>query len=625
MSIYGFRPGPTYRAGSPEQRLLTALEQPLSPLATASGSAQAEFLTNPVLGTFVRDFLTPRPRMDTDRALRLGGIGGLGINLYEDIRGLVAPPDSGKLLDEEAYKASPWYRDNVPWDAAMTEDRAAALALFEDVRTVRGFYAEKRPISAFFGSLAGAALDPINYIPTVGPIVRAAAISKFGRVAGSAVTASADAAVNVAAAGVVTAPLRARFGDDISFQAQVSDIAMAAMIGGAFGLAGGAIGKWSGERKARRELALKAAQDRLQTLRRTQQARIALNEASVSLALDGEVRMSPNGLDPVAELAQELIPPVVRLTEPRLQRVDPPAATPAPGQPSSFPAPARDSEIRLDRVEQQISGLEEALNNLRSGAGFADVSMRKPVIDAIKRMGGVHPDSPLAAELRNLGVTSKTAPGLFRREAMTIDTPQGPIVREPLHALDNVPMSEVFDRFGARGVDDGAGYVSQQSWIDAVRDEMAGSPWLTPDEQARFDNVRRPVEDLDEFMSRFGIEWRGRSNAEVMAEIREVERALMNAAFDTSPGRHDGMSDPELADWRARFAASQERTADGTLGVYRVDPKTGAYLEEAEIRQLEAEGRLTDEDRAALEHADRTFVIGDAYGKALQAAVTCLL
>src|SRR5690606_13796919 len=117
-----------------------------------------------------------------------------------------------------------------------------------------------------------------------------------------------------------------------------------------------------------------------------------------------------------------MIPDVVRQTQPR--EVPAPVTPDAGRAPApvadELAAPVRESEIRLDRVEQQISGLEEALNNLRSGAGFAPVSMRKPVIDMIKRMGGVHPDSPLAAELRNLGVTSKTAPGLYRREPMII-------------------------------------------------------------------------------------------------------------------------------------------------------------------------------------------------------------
>src|SRR5690606_22266501 len=135
---------------------------------------------------------------------------------------------------------------------------------------------------------------------------------------------------------------------------------MAAMIGGVFGAVGGGIERWRGDRAARRELALQAAKDRLQTLRRTQQARIALNEAAVSLALDGEVRMSPNGLDPVAALAREMIPDVVRQTRPRVSPdlVTPDAGNaPAPAVPD-FPRQAPESEIRLDRVEQQISGLE---------------------------------------------------------------------------------------------------------------------------------------------------------------------------------------------------------------------------------------------------------------------------
>jgi hypothetical protein len=47
----------------------------------------------------------------------------------------------------------------------MTDDRAAALAEMDDTAKVREFYAQKRPVTAFIGNLAGSATDPINYFP----------------------------------------------------------------------------------------------------------------------------------------------------------------------------------------------------------------------------------------------------------------------------------------------------------------------------------------------------------------------------------------------------------------------------------------------------------------------------
>lgn len=600
MSIYGFREGPVYRASSPQARLLNALDEPLSPLATAGEAFAQEALQSYGLGTVIRDFMTPRERIEPPRLPGWDGLVG-----YEQVRSWFAPADSGKKLDQDGYKASPYFRESIPWDAGMTEDRAAALALQADTKAVRDFYSEKQPIAAFFGSLAGAAVDPINFIPTVGPLVKAAAVAKFGRVGGAALSASLDAATNVAVVGALTAPVRARFGDDVSWQMQVSDIAMAAAIGGVFGLGEGVIGKLVSNRAAKRDLAIKAAVDEMQSLKRVQQARIALNESAIGLALDGDVRLSPNGIAAMEDIARSVIPDVVRQTEPRpvLSPADPAAEIPAPTD-----AAARTA---VSEVREQISGLEEALNGLRSGSSLAPVSMRKPVIDTLKRMGGVHPDGPLADELRNLGVTSKTAPGLYRRDAGA------------LRALDNIPMSEMATRFAGRGADDGAGYVAQQSWIDAVRDEMAGDPWLTPDEQLRFDEVRRPAEELDEFMNRFGIEWQGRPNAEVMADIRAVEHRLTEGFEAGRPTSDRSMSDSDLAHWEEQFA-DPDRPVE-INATYRIDPKTGSYLEEAEIRQLDREGRLTSEDMALLAEADMTFRNAGAYGEALKTAVTCLL
>lgn len=58
---------------------------------------------------------------------------------------------------------------------------------------------------------------------------------------------------------------------------------------------------------------------------------------------------------------------------------------------------------------------------------------------------------------------------------------------------------------------------------------------------------------------------------------------------------------------------------------YGVDPTTGAFAEEAEIAQLKAEGRLTDEDVASLDDAKRALDDGEAYGEALKAAGGCLI
>ncbi len=62
---------------------------------------------------------------------------------------------------------------------------AASLAMAFDEKRVREFYAEKRPITSFIANLGGR-MDPIDSIPVAGPMVRAAAVARMGKVVGTA-------------------------------------------------------------------------------------------------------------------------------------------------------------------------------------------------------------------------------------------------------------------------------------------------------------------------------------------------------------------------------------------------------------------------------------------------------
>ncbi len=162
----------------------------------------------------------------------------------------------------------------------------------------------------------------------------------------------------------------------------------------------------------------------------------------------------------------------------------------------------------------------------------------KPVAGIIKGMGGVDPSSGLAAELRNLGVTSRTHPGLFRRGG--------------LQNLDNVPVSEQ-PIFAARDLDDGNGYVPEQAWLDAMQDEVAGDPWRSLDEQARYADEVQPVEDLQEELQRLGIDPSEMSNATIrqrIADIIEEEEQLARefAPDDAKPATLDDVLDADMPD-----------------------------------------------------------------------------
>ncbi len=326
-----FRPGPSYRDGDAKAAFSRALDLPLGMAETLGGQIKSDAIKSFGLGTTIRDFTVPEgvpegsqqpapaedgSTLSTAPIAESAGLGDMATSVGEQLlahplkqaydyakraaQSFVNDPAS-PALSKEAYEASRYFRDKVPWDAAMTEDRAAALAIGADAMAVRDFYSEKRPFTAIAGSFLGQALDLINYIPIAGPAVRAAAVAKMGRIGGTAAFGAFDAAANTAIFGIATRDKRARYGDDVSWQMTISDIAMAAAIGGAFGTLGGA---W-GARKDR--LSRLTIEQQLATLKRTERSRFALNEGIDALARDVDLALSPSAVDIVSRTADDVV------------------------------------------------------------------------------------------------------------------------------------------------------------------------------------------------------------------------------------------------------------------------------------------------------------------------------
>lgn len=84
---------------------------------------------------------------------------------------------------------------------------------------------------------------------------------------------------------------------------------------------------------------------------------------------------------------------------------------------------------------------------------------KRPIAHTIKKMGGIDPTGAAAAELRQLGITPKTAPGLFRYGGMK--------------DVDNLDLTRFPDTLAG----DGTGYyASRQGILDALASEAAGAP-----------------------------------------------------------------------------------------------------------------------------------------------------
>ena len=299
--VFSFIKAPTGQGLSDNDFIVSALEQPMSFGATAFTKAQGEFLESYGAGSIIRPLSVPKladPDFEPSQDYVEAGTDPRVRRARQQRVDAYQPP-----MSEEEYKQSRFYRDDLKFEQGLTPARAEALANQYDAQKTRDFYAQKRPIAAFIGGLVGQALDPINYIPIFGESVVAANVGRFGVVGGRALTSSADAIANTAIFGALSYPIREKMGDDITWQSTISELAMAGLIGGAFGSIHGLVGA----RKARLQL---EAREKLATLKNVQASRVALNDAIDGMAKNGEVVLS--------EASEELVQEVANVDVPRV-------------------------------------------------------------------------------------------------------------------------------------------------------------------------------------------------------------------------------------------------------------------------------------------------------------------
>jgi hypothetical protein len=462
--------------------------------------------------------------------------------------------DEAGALSQEAYKASPFFRKDIPWQNGMTTERAAALAEQDDYRKVRQFYASKRPITSFFGNLGGQALDPINYIPVAGEVVAAANVARFGRVAGRALTSSIDAAANTAIAGLTTAPIRQQLGDDVSWQSTISQVAMAAVIGGAFGAVAGRFG-----RATPAELRAEA-ETKLATLQNVQEARVALNDALDGMINKGEVEVSPASADVVARVADTELPKVV--IERMAREADAAAFERLDVLDRTFEI--NDAEIR--RLQS------ETMDNERFGP------VRAAMIEADR----------LAERVRAADAALQKAATEKQRQTETARLEKS---REDL-------------RKHLATIDDNA--VQQLEDVDAAL--AARRQVNEPVARERSELTAKAAKLRDDARARYWAE-RPAPSVRQIAEVSNAQ-AAPTPVIDPAPA--------EAVKRVGRPEAPRE-----TAEQFRVDPETGEFAEQAELDQLIAAGRITEEDRAALDSADETMKSANAYGEAVKAFASC--
>ena len=144
-------------------------------------------------------------------------------------------------ISEEEWRTGPHFREGLEWDERMTADRAEAVAEAHDAMNLRHAIMANRDVGFFDGAaalvtaLGVSALDPVNYIPILGPATRARAVARFGQVGGRVLTSAGDAAIGTAAIQPLLISHRLTIGDDVTWQDSAMDIALGAAVGSIVG------------------------------------------------------------------------------------------------------------------------------------------------------------------------------------------------------------------------------------------------------------------------------------------------------------------------------------------------------------------------------------------------------
>lgn len=599
------------------------------------------FITSPGIGTAVReadipdgvpsrDVTTPpeleirdplaQPRAGADQPFRVQPPPGTWLETEEEYQ--TRRKRAGALSKEE-WEASPHFRTGIPYDPGMTQDRASALAAWYDASKVRQDTIARGPGGVLGnalwlgGMVLGGAPDPVNYISIFGPEVRAAQIARFGRLGGAALTSAADAMLNTAAASALTAGMRSNFGDEVTWQGFLTDVAVSAVIGGAFGAA---TSRWEGWQTAR------AAHE----LERVVEARRALNDALHDVVQDRPVEVTPAVADAVEKTATRTEPP--RIKTPEGASVDETVWGSTKGQ-TDITLTAKNSagEVvgRLDYAEfdgvPNINMIEVAKGARRQGFGAL----------LIRELQAKYPEQEI-----NWGML--TEDGARLREAIPTRVVEDADVKAMAAELDVLKsryaeMEQRANRFAELDnptADDIAKVQAETSGMNDLFDRIRDIEAEIGDRPA----AKRFV--ITEPPSRMAVATPQPDAPDpvAIAASAKVGQPAKNASDEFGIALKTTKIAEPTPEPPAKKTVKAIRGEDGRISGLEVEGpsqaadlakqqgisiKTGDFPEMAEFEQLVALGRVTPDELAAVKQATELEIQSDAYAKALEAAAIC--
>ena len=137
------------------------------------------------------------------------------------------------------------------------------------------------------------------------------------------------------------------------------------------------------------------------------------------------------------------------------------------------------STVKAGRVAARQTGKKEPY------------AVKYPVLSILREKGGVRVGSPLDQQLRAMGVTPQSHPGLFRKEG-------------GIGAADNIVASE--HSALVNNVTEGPnGYADPDELMEAVRREVGGDPLRTVDEATEIANAEAAIANAEQWLDSVGL------------------------------------------------------------------------------------------------------------------------
>jgi hypothetical protein len=521
------------------------------------------------------------------------------------MQGLPPPPSAVKLSKEE-WKESPHWRKGIEWFEGMTDVRARIYAENYDNRRYRDSLIERSPtgfrsVLGFGASLAGQALDPVNYIPVLGPAGKAGGFlaKGVGAIRAKAGASALEAMIGTAATEpLVMQALKAQ-GEDVKWTAAAIDILFSAPIGGLFGAGSGLV----------RKMQVDSARRRLSRI-----DRMLLGDTMEKALADVEAGNPVNVKDALSRISTE-----------RLENA----------------ASEHGFEITFDRKlspEEKASALKDRQSIREYLDGLEPQQVKALKLDSPEEyravlVGMVEKLFPEGADIR-----FRTEAGVFDYDHLLTDA----VRRNYLHTLpETLKRAHVKVEISGDGVRNA--YLIKKYFDDDIqkdiwdilvlknnelrskiaREGRKGGGYVerlilkgAGSEASRSATPAGPLE-IASSQARSMLESIIPDGGKVKPDLSVTEREVLDPALDATLKKAE-----QSINEGSKSVQEELSSAVEALGF---DPKTGSFPERAEIDILRKEGRLLPAEEAMLAMADEVLEKALRYERALKVAANCLV